>query len=190
MALERESETLQNITDYFVPLMRHFRIFFFWEMERTNLKLLRPDYIVTVDSAAPIYDDTERAGIAADHSGMVKFEEASSIGFQIVADALVRYCQDAPGAIARRLAETEAVLAVERKREALEMATRYSVPGGTTAAPSPGVPSQPIPQVTARTSRSGGQTAVDTPLDNRSKTFWGYMRFFGGRRPPKLGGSR
>lgn len=35
-ALEGKSETLQNITDMFAPLMKHFRIFFFWEQEKTD----------------------------------------------------------------------------------------------------------------------------------------------------------
>lgn len=76
-ALESESETLQNITDYFVPIMRNFNIFFFWEQDRTNLLnlgLLGSDYIVAQQSAAPTYDETERAAIAADHCGMVRFE--------------------------------------------------------------------------------------------------------------------
>ena len=36
-ALGRGSEALQNITDMFVPLMKHFRVFFFWEQEKTDL---------------------------------------------------------------------------------------------------------------------------------------------------------
>jgi hypothetical protein len=36
-ALEEGSEVLQNITDMFVPLMKNFRIFFFWEQEKTNI---------------------------------------------------------------------------------------------------------------------------------------------------------
>jgi hypothetical protein len=35
-ALEEDSEVLQNITDMFVPLMKHFRIYFFWEQEKTD----------------------------------------------------------------------------------------------------------------------------------------------------------
>ncbi len=31
------SEVLQNITDMFAPLMKNFRVFFFWEQEKTNL---------------------------------------------------------------------------------------------------------------------------------------------------------
>lgn len=35
--LREGSEVLQNITDMFVPLMKNFRIYFFWEQEKTNL---------------------------------------------------------------------------------------------------------------------------------------------------------
>jgi hypothetical protein len=36
-ALHEGSEVLQNITDMFAPLMKNFRIYFFWEQEKTNL---------------------------------------------------------------------------------------------------------------------------------------------------------
>ena len=36
-ALHQGSEVLQNITDMFAPLMKNFRIYFFWEQEKTNL---------------------------------------------------------------------------------------------------------------------------------------------------------
>ncbi|KAI0556124.1 Alpha/Beta hydrolase protein [Xylaria curta] len=100
-ALEEESETLQNITDYFTPLMKDFHIHFFWEQEKTDLKYTK-DYIVEKESAAPAFDDTERSGIAADHSGMVKFEDSNSSGFRLVAATLDRYCAEAPETIKSR----------------------------------------------------------------------------------------
>jgi hypothetical protein len=36
-ALKEGSETLQNITDQFTPLMKRFHIYFFWEQEKTDL---------------------------------------------------------------------------------------------------------------------------------------------------------
>jgi len=171
LALEQESETLQNITDYFEPLMRHFRIFFFWETERTNLKLLRADYIVTVDSAAPVRDNTERAGIAADHSGMVKFEDPTSYGFQVVVSALVRYCDDAPAAIARRLEEAEAAVRRERKREALGIVRHCGLP-----APSAKItPLQPIPTVSASSRLPGAKR--DRVPESTSGSFRGCVRY-------------
>lgn len=35
-ALQEGSETLQNINDMFTPLMKNFRIYFFWEQEKTD----------------------------------------------------------------------------------------------------------------------------------------------------------
>lgn len=43
-ALQEGSEVLQNITDMFVPLMKNFRIFFFWEQEKTNMGFTQ-DYV-------------------------------------------------------------------------------------------------------------------------------------------------
>lgn len=50
-ALQEGSETLQNITDMFAPLMRRFRIYFFWEQEKTN-------FGTTLDYARVISTDT------------------------------------------------------------------------------------------------------------------------------------
>ena len=46
-ALREGSETLQNITDMFAPLMKNFRIYFFWEQEKMNLKITK-DYVMTL----------------------------------------------------------------------------------------------------------------------------------------------
>lgn len=35
-ALKEGSEILQNVTDMFAPLMKNFRIYFFWEQEKTD----------------------------------------------------------------------------------------------------------------------------------------------------------
>lgn len=43
-ALQEGSETLQNITDMFAPLMKNFRIYFFWEQEKTDLGTSK-DYV-------------------------------------------------------------------------------------------------------------------------------------------------
>lgn len=101
-ALKAESETLQNITDQFVPIMKNFAVSFFWEQRKTDLKIFGKDFIVPSDSAAPVYDDTERAGIDADHSGLVKFESPTSPGFQMVVHTIMRYCDEAPGMIRQR----------------------------------------------------------------------------------------
>ncbi|KAK4142756.1 uncharacterized protein C8A04DRAFT_12909 [Dichotomopilus funicola] len=103
-ALEHESETLQNVTDFFVPLASRFWIFYFWETRKTylgwtplfTLTLGKAVFIVPHTSAVPPHDnDAERAGIVADHRGMVRFETPDDQGFQLVVDALGRYCFDA-----------------------------------------------------------------------------------------------
>lgn len=43
-ALQEGSEVLQNITDMFVPYMKDFHIFFFWEQEKTNMGVTQ-DYV-------------------------------------------------------------------------------------------------------------------------------------------------
>ena len=139
-ALECDSETLQNITLDFVPLMKRFRIFFLWEQEKTRLKVLGNDYIVTSDSAAPVHDETERCGIAATHSDMVKFDSPSVQGFRTVMEALMRYSEDAGDVVAARLREAERDLAREKQRLAMELVgisdqTENAIPAYRTLSP-------------------------------------------------------
>lgn len=94
-ALKEQSEILQNINDQFVPLMAEFRIYFFWEQEKTDLKYTK-DYVVEESSAAPALDNIERCGIAADHRGMCKFNDNSAQGFRTAIAALRRYARNAP----------------------------------------------------------------------------------------------
>ncbi|KAJ5801476.1 uncharacterized protein N7518_003544 [Penicillium psychrosexuale] len=119
-ALEKESEVLQNITDQFTPLMSNFRVFFFWEQEKTDLKYKR-DYIVTEASAAPIIDNTERCGIAADHQRMAKFDSPSDQGFRTAVAALRRYAREAPSMIQRRYQRAVSVRRDDRMIEAAEL---------------------------------------------------------------------
>ena len=118
--LEEHCETLQEIADQFVPLMNHFRIFFLWEQERTDLKHTK-DYIVTEASAAPMLDDTERSGIAADHRGMCRFDTNDAAGFRTVVAALRRYAYDAPRVIGTRVIRTKAALREQRRSNAQNM---------------------------------------------------------------------
>jgi hypothetical protein len=119
-ALEDGSETLQNITDQFTPLSVNFRIYFFWEQEKTDLKYTK-DYIVDEASAAPILDNTERSGIAADHRGMCRFEASNSQGFRTVVAALQRYSRDATEIVSARTVRAAAALSTQRWHEAREL---------------------------------------------------------------------
>ena len=118
-SLDENSETLRNIVDQFAPLMSNFHLFFFWEQEKTDLKYTK-DYIVNEVSAAPILDNTERCGIAADHSGMCKFRSNTSQGFRTTVAALRRYSEEAPGLIKDRCLRTTARLNENRRLQAME----------------------------------------------------------------------
>ena len=54
------------------------------------------------ESASPTVQDVERAGIQADHSHMCKFESDTAPGFDLVAEAIQRYADDAPAAVKAR----------------------------------------------------------------------------------------
>lgn len=137
-ALREGSETLQNITDQFAPLMKRFRIYFFWEQEKTDLahsksyvcsafslleSVEQADCMKIVDesSAAPILDNTERAGIGAKHTHMCKFEDPSSPGYRTVAAALMRYGREAPQLIEARWTQAKDMLKTQRSAEASEL---------------------------------------------------------------------
>lgn len=119
-ALEEDSEILQNITDQFAPLMTRFRIFFFWEQLRTDLKYTT-DYIVHETSAAPILDNTERSGISADHRNMCRFASRDSAGFRTVVAALMRYSLDAPAVVKTRNVRAREMLSAQGWHEATEL---------------------------------------------------------------------
>jgi len=135
-ALEEDSEILQNITDQFASLMPRFHIYFFWEQERMDLKYTK-DYIVDEASAAPILDDTERSGIAADHRNMVKFDSKDSPGFRTVVAALKRWAQDAPGVVRARNVDASAMLSSQRWQKATELVSDISDRGWHNPLPAP-----------------------------------------------------
>ncbi|MCJ1393162.1 hypothetical protein MMC18_006034 [Xylographa bjoerkii] len=119
-ALQEGSEVLQNITDMFVPLMKNFRMFFYWETVKTNMGVTQK-YIVEESSAAPILDNTERAGLPSDHVNMCKFESQKSPGYRLVVAALIRYSTEAPEVISRRWKHATEMLNAKRSQEADEL---------------------------------------------------------------------
>jgi len=119
-ALARQSETLQNINDQFAPLTKQFHIFFFWEQLRTDLGATQ-SYVVEEDSAAPIWDNTERSGIHANHSQMCKFASTKAPGFTIVVAALLRYARESQATIEFRWQEARKLLDVQHSNEAAEL---------------------------------------------------------------------
>ena len=121
LVVQKNSETLQTITDQFSSLMKQFHIFFFWE-ERQSQTPDGEDYVVEESSAAPIFDNTERAGIAANHAQMIRFNDAGSSCYRMVVEALVRYCNCAPSIITRRWAQAVESLTRAWYNEAFELA--------------------------------------------------------------------
>ncbi|CAD6571798.1 MAG: hypothetical protein ASARMPRED_004791 [Alectoria sarmentosa] len=119
-ALERDSEVLQDISDHFAPLLPRFCVFFLWEQERSDLKYTR-DYVVDESSAAPLVGGTERAGIAADHGGMCKFDSKDAPGFRTVVAALRRYGSEAPAVVRERNRAAARELGVKGWCEAREL---------------------------------------------------------------------
>ncbi|KAL8999612.1 MAG: hypothetical protein Q9169_001572 [Polycauliona sp. 2 TL-2023] len=99
-ALKTNNETLQNIDRQFIQIISRFHIYFFHEGKPTNLKGTLK-YIVDETSASPTVQDVERAVIQADHSHMCKFENENAPGFDLVAEGIQRYAEDAPARIKR-----------------------------------------------------------------------------------------
>ena len=120
MATQKDSETLQSITEQFAPLMKQFHIFFFWE-ELESGEGSRKGYIVEESSAAPLVDDTERSGIHANHSDMIRFSDGNVSSYRTVIEALRRYCHLAPPTISHRWRKARETFARARSDEAFEI---------------------------------------------------------------------
>lgn len=119
-AIGKDSETLQNITDQFAPLIKQFHIYYFWEMVETELGSVK-GFVVHEDSAAPLIDDTERSGINGTHHQMCKFGSLESSGYRTVYAALLRYTKDSHATIDPRWQEARNFLARQRENEASEL---------------------------------------------------------------------
>lgn len=117
---EDDLQFFKAITGEFMPLMRQFRLFFFWEELKTEFES-GADFVVDHSSAVLDLDNTEKAGIHATHSEMVKFRHPASSSFRTVIEALSRYCSDASRIISHRW--NQAIPALQRLRagEAYEL---------------------------------------------------------------------
>lgn len=94
----------------------------------TSMTLWRP-------SAAPILDDTERSGVAADHRNMCKFEGKGSPGFTTVVEALRRY--DATRVIKGRNQRAREILRDQDWHRATELVQGGSEPSSAGSAVGP-----------------------------------------------------
>ncbi|CAI7601945.1 unnamed protein product [Penicillium crustosum] len=119
-ALRTNNETLQHINSLFVDIMGRFHIYFFHETRSTDVRGTR-EVIVDEHSAAPYMEGVERAGIEADHSHMCKFDDENAAGYEVVAEAILRYSRQAPSVITERWAEEKKARTQEKKAKAREI---------------------------------------------------------------------
>ncbi|KAL8858372.1 MAG: hypothetical protein Q9178_005053 [Gyalolechia marmorata] len=124
-ALKTNNETLQNIDRQFIQILSRFHIYFFHEGKPTNLKGTLK-FIVDETSASPTVQDVERAVIQADHSHMCKFESESAPGFDLVAEGIQRYAEEAPAKIKRNWAAENQERTSVKHAEAAEATELYS----------------------------------------------------------------
>ncbi|KAL1957927.1 hypothetical protein VTO42DRAFT_5319 [Malbranchea cinnamomea] len=117
--LKTDNEHLQNINRDFSHIMKRFSVYFFHESKPMDLKGTRV-FVVDEKSAAPILDGVERMGIEADHGGMCRFRDENAPGYVAVAEAILRYSNDALKVIPSRWDEERTQrrleLDAERKR--------------------------------------------------------------------------
>lgn len=77
--------------------------------------------VVEENSAAPILDNTERAGLPYDHRNMCKFESRTSPGYRLIIAALIRYSREASSTIPQRWINATEMLESKRRIEAAEL---------------------------------------------------------------------
>ncbi|KAJ5736314.1 uncharacterized protein N7483_001439 [Penicillium malachiteum] len=119
-ALRTNNETLQHINSLFADIISRFHIYFFHETRSTDVRGTR-EIIVDEASAAPYIEGVERMGIEADHSHMCKFDDENSAGYEVVAEALLRYSRQAPTLIADRWVSERTTRTMEMKAKAREI---------------------------------------------------------------------
>lgn len=140
--LKRNNETLQVIDRQFMEILARLHVFFFHEglptkvgtafqfvsllavsdLHRWVLILLQ---IVDEDSASPTVPDVERAVIQADHSHMCKFEDDNATGFDLVAEGIQRYAEQAPSVVAGRWEAEKKERGVRMDADMMEMRRLY-----------------------------------------------------------------
>ncbi|KAJ5287611.1 hypothetical protein N7478_003297 [Penicillium angulare] len=119
-ALRTNNETLQHINSLFADIISRFHIYFFHETRSTDVRGTR-EIIVDETSAAPYIEGVERMGIEADHSHMCKFDDENSAGYEVVAEALLRYSRQAPALISDRWVAERTTRTMEMKAKAREI---------------------------------------------------------------------
>lgn len=111
------SEVLQEVTDQFAPLVKDFRIYNFWELEKTVFLGETSAYVVERSSAAPAWD-VDQCGIKATHGDILRFKTRFSPGYRLVLAALEKYVKAAPRDALRRWEQDCQLVQEEREHEA------------------------------------------------------------------------
>jgi hypothetical protein len=86
------------------------------------------EFVVDEESAAPVIEGVERMGIERDHSHMCKFEDENAPGYDVVAEEIQRYAEEAPATISKRWIEEKHIRDVERREAAQEILGGMSLP--------------------------------------------------------------
>jgi len=155
-ALEKGSETLQNITDGFLGISRDFRLFFFWEELKTAITGMGSHLIVEYASAVPeALPDAGKASIHATHSEMCKFRDEDSPGWNVLAGCLCDFVAQAPAVIGIKWAQ-------EDHRNLQEHIFQHGIHADIGLSPPPIMPRTRSPSPDAGTSRRALMGQGDT----------------------------
>lgn len=119
LTLLEGSEALREVTDQFAPLLKEFRIYNFWEKNKT-IFAKHSAYIVERASAAPNWD-VDQCGIGTTNSRLAKFSSRSSPGYRLVLATLEKYIKAAPRETERRWEQDLRLVQRERENEALTL---------------------------------------------------------------------
>ncbi|KAL8691660.1 MAG: hypothetical protein Q9218_003160 [Villophora microphyllina] len=120
ISLLEGSEMLNEAADQFMPIMKQYRVFNFWEELESEIDDTTT-FVVDRDSAAPHWADAEQCGIRATHLGMLKFPTARAFGYTVIKEALTRYVKSAPATIKTRWFNEKKFLDAEHRRQAEEL---------------------------------------------------------------------
>jgi hypothetical protein len=152
-ALEKNSETLQNITDGFLGISRDFRLFFFWEELKTAIPGMGPNLIVEYASAVPeALPDAGKASIHATHSEMCKFRDEGSPGWNTLAGCLCDFVAEAPTVIEMKWMQEDR-RNVQARHDLVSNIIQYDIHADVGLSPPPIMPRTRSPSPDAGTGR-------------------------------------
>ncbi|CAJ2500089.1 Uu.00g029420.m01.CDS01 [Anthostomella pinea] len=183
LGLLEGSETIQEITDQFAPLMKHFLIYNFWEKIETRIGKTKT-FIVDRSSAAPGWYEVDQHGIYATHSNINKFSSTASPGYRVVLATLDRYLRTAATNIERRWQQDLELIHMERVNDlqpvlgtSLNVDSSTSLRSSSSAASSTLLDQPTTPGDSDSEGRSDGTSTpsinVHTMVNRRSEYFVG-----------------